>query len=98
MNHADRIANFERIETLVHDGNVETMTLSEVKALRRSLLADGPTSENPRFEQRLQRVDAALVSRLTDARSWWEKPVGIVVISVIASLIAAAAVFYLGWQ
>jgi hypothetical protein len=97
MNNAEKVANFERIETLVREGKLETMSSAEVKTLRNSLLTEAPLSDNPKFQQRLHRVESALANRLSEEKSWWEKPLGIILISVVGSVIAAAIAFYLGW-
>jgi hypothetical protein len=96
MNHAERIANFERIEQLMRDGKFQSMPIKEVKVLRQSLLADAPTSDNPQFVQRLQRVESALAIRVSETKHWWSKPFGVIALRVIGGLIAAAAVYYLG--
>ena len=60
----DKVENFERIEAIVNDGSIHKKSVTELRGLRQSLLSDTPLSDNPRFEQRWQRVHAALSSRL----------------------------------
>jgi hypothetical protein len=97
MNNTEKIGDFERIETLVRDGKLAGMRSDEVKALRHTLLTEGPLSDNPKFQQRFHRVDTALAERLSEQKPWWEKPAGLILISVVSSIIAAGAAFYLGW-
>lgn len=98
MNHAEKIANFERVEQLMRDGKIKSMPVKEVKALRQSLLANAPLSDNPQFIRRQQHLESALSNRISESKSWWGGPAGATTLRVVGALIAAAAVYYLGWR
>lgn len=97
MNQSEKVANFERIEGLVLEGKLAALSSKEIRSHRDSLLRYPPLSENPKFQQRLERVEAALSAQISEKRSWWEKPFGIVVLTVVGSVAAAGIAFYLGW-
>ena len=92
----DPVANFERIENLVKTGELETLPFAELRKEQASLLSNSPTSRNPQFEQRWQRVDKALTARLAQELQWWQKPLGAIAIAVLATVLSAAVTFWLG--
>jgi len=96
MSEADRIANFDRIEAIVKTGAIDSLSFTEVKKERDSLLRDSPTSNNPQFEQRWKRVEMALSARLSQELQWWQKPLGAIAIAVLSAVLSAAVTLWLG--
>ena len=94
----DRAAEFERIEAIAMDAaRLRDLSLREVRKLRDSLLSSAPLSTNPKFIERVRRVETALNARLSE-KPWWQKPLGIVFLSVVAAFLAAAVLRLLGWR
>ena len=92
----DKVAEFERIEAVVNDAaTFRTLKAKEVEALRDSLRANTPLSHNTGFVERVRRVELSLSDRLNQ-KHWWERPLGIVFLAVLAGVIIAAIVCWLG--
>ena len=96
MADIDPIANFERIEALVKNGAIDTMSIADVRKEYGSLLRSTPTSQNPQFEQRWKRVEISLSSRIAAELKWWQKPLGVIVIAVLSAVLSAAVTAWLG--
>ena len=96
MSEADRVANFERIEGLVKSGRIDSLPIAEVRKEHNSLLRNSPTSHNPQFEQRWKRVELAFASRIAGELHWWQKPLGVIAIAVLAAVLSAALTAWLG--
>ncbi|MFH1817589.1 MAG: hypothetical protein ABIK08_15495 [Pseudomonadota bacterium] len=90
-----QIAEFERIESIVKDGRLNSMPIPEARKERDLLLRKSPTSSNPQFMQRWDRVLFALNERIEEL-AWWQKPLGTIAITVLAAVLSAALTFWLG--
>lgn len=89
------ISEFERIESLVKSGGLEKMSVALARKERDILLRNTPTSNNPQFVQRWDRVLLALNDRIEEL-AWWQKPLGVIAIAVLSTVLAAALTFWLG--
>ncbi|WP_394672582.1 hypothetical protein [Limnobacter sp.] len=89
------ISEFERIESIVKSGGLEKMPVASARKERDVLLRSTPTSNNPQFIQRWDRVLFALNDRIEEL-AWWQKPLGTIAITVLAAVISAALTFWLG--
>jgi hypothetical protein len=85
------IANFERIESLVNSQDFDSLPISTVKKELDSLRRNSPTSNNPQFQQRWERVSQLLQSRISAELPWYQKPLGQLAIGVGVVLLSAAA-------
>lgn len=56
--------NFDTIEKAVQDGTIDSVPLEELKRAKQELLTNSPLSDNPKFIQRWERVNAAITSRI----------------------------------
>ncbi|MDP2769503.1 MAG: hypothetical protein Q8O81_06680 [Giesbergeria sp.] len=90
------ISEFERIESLVKSGELEKMSFALVRKERDVLLRETPTSNNPQFVQRWDRVLFALNERIGRELAWWQKPLGAIAIAVLSAVLSAALTFWLG--
>lgn len=91
----DPIAEFERIEALAKSGAFRTMPISRARNERDTLLRSTPTSNNPQFIQRWDRVLMQLNERIEEL-AWWQKPTGAIAIAVLSTVLSAALTFWLG--
>jgi len=62
--HKQSVSVFETIEQNVISGSIASMSLKELRDMKRQLLAETPTSENPKFQQRWERAHIAVSSRI----------------------------------
>ena len=92
----DQISEFERIESIVKDGRINSLQISEVRKERDLLLQNSPTSANPQFIQRWNRVLIALTTRIESDLAWWQKPLGVIGIAVISAVLSAVVTALLG--
>lgn len=92
----NQIKEFDRIESIVKDGRINSLPISEVLKERDLLLRNSPTSSNPQFMQRWERVHIALAARIKSELDWWQKPLGVIAITVISAVLSAAVTAWLG--
>jgi hypothetical protein len=90
------IAEFERIETIVKNGSIGNIPIAKIREERDLLLRNSPTSNNPQFAQRWERVHLALTARIESNLAWWQKPLGVIAIAVISAVLSAAVTAWLG--
>lgn len=90
------ISEFERIESIVKVGGLEKMSIATVRKERDALIRSSPTSNNPQFIQRWERVLFALNKHIENDLAWWQKPLGAIAIAVLSTVLAAALTFWLG--
>jgi len=92
----DKTEEFERTESLVKDGRINSLPISEARKERDLLLRNSPTSSNPQFMQRWERVHIALTARIDSELDWWQKPLGVIAIAVISAVLSAVVTTWLG--
>jgi hypothetical protein len=90
------ISEFERIEALVKDGSVQKLSTTELQKMQGTLLRSTPTSSNPQFVQRWERVNLALSNELQGKLAWWQRPLGVIAIAVLSAVLSAAVTTWLG--
>lgn len=98
MREEEQIDNFDRIEAIVKSGDIESLPIAEIRKELSSLLSHTPTSRNPQFMQRWERVKIALQTRIENELPWWQKPIGILGIAIFAAIVSAAATKLLSLQ
>ena len=59
-----QIQNFDEIERAVLKGKLDTLTIDELNNIKQILLTKSPLSDNPKFIQRWERVNAAVTSKI----------------------------------
>lgn len=89
------ISEFERIEASVKDGSFEKLSKTELQKMQGTLLRSTPTSSNPQFVQRWERVNLAISNELGKL-AWWQRPLGTVAIAVLVAVLSAAVTTWLG--
>ena len=89
------ISEFERIEALVKDGSFEKLSKRELQNMQGTLLRGTPTSSNPQFVQRWERVNLAISNKLGEL-AWWQRPLGVIAIAVLSAVLSAAVTTWLG--
>ena len=56
--------NFDKIEKAVQKGELDSLSVNELLKIKQVLLTGSPLSDNPRFIQRWERVNTAVMSKI----------------------------------